>query len=55
MKWLPIVRIEENTAYVQTIRGIEPCEINSSCNAKVGKYALCKSVNNSLIMCEVEA
>ena len=56
MKWLPIVRIEEDTAYVRTIRGIEPCNITNSCsNAEVGQYALCKSESGNLIMVEVEA
>ena len=52
MKWLPIVRMEDNTAYVQTIRGIEPCKMaNSFCrDAEVGQFALCKSVRQTLFM-----
>ena len=56
MKWLPIIRIEENTAYVKTIRGIEPCKITIPIDdVDIGKYALCESVNGNLIMSEVEA
>lgn len=52
MKWLPIVRMEDNIAYVKTIRGIEPCRIaNNFCHdAEVGQYALCKSVRQKLFM-----
>ena len=52
MKWLPIVRMEGNIAYVQTIRGIEPCKMaNSFCrDAEVGQFALCKSVRQTLFM-----
>lgn len=52
MKWLPIVRIEEDIAYVRTIRGIEPCHMaNNFCrDAEVGQYALCKSVEQTLFM-----
>ena len=52
MKWLPIVRMEDNIAYVQTIRGIEPCRMaNNFCHdAEVGQFALCKSVRQTLFM-----
>lgn len=52
MKWLPIVRMEKNIAYVQTIRGIEPCRMaNNFCHdAEVGQFALCKSVRQTLFM-----
>ena len=52
MKWLPIVRMEKNIVYVQTIRGIEPCRMaNNFCHdAEVGQYALCKSVGQTLFM-----
>ena len=52
MKWLPIIRVEDNLVFVQTIRGIEPVRKTSDlCNgASVGDYALCKSVRNNLFM-----
>lgn len=52
MKWLPIVRVENNMMFVKTIRGIEPARIvNGFCNdAKVNDYALCKSVRNNLFV-----
>ena len=52
MKWLPIIRMESNIAYVKTIRGIEPCRLaNNFCyDAEVGQFALCKSVRQTLFM-----
>ena len=52
MKWLPIIRIEDDIVFVKTIRGIEPVRKTSDfCNgACVGDYALCKSIENHLFM-----
>ena len=52
MKWLPIIRVEEDLVFVRTIRGIEPCRMaNNFCHdAEVGQYALCKSVEQTLFM-----
>lgn len=52
MKWLPIIRVEEDLVFVRTIRGIEPVRKTSDiCNgATVGDYALCKSVRSNLFM-----
>lgn len=52
MKWLPIIRVEDNLIFVKTIRGIEPVrKANLECEgANVGDFALCKSVRNNLFM-----
>ena len=52
MSWLPVIRVEDNTIFVKTIRGIEPCrKANLDCeNVDEGDLALCKSIHNHLFM-----
>lgn len=52
MSWLPVIRVEDNTIFVKTIRGIEPCrKANLDCeNVDEGDLALCKSIRNNLFM-----
>lgn len=50
--YLPVARVEDDTIFVKTIRGIEPCrKANLHCeNVKIGDFALCKSIHNTLFM-----
>ena len=50
--WLPILKVEDNMVFVQTIRGIEPArKANIKCSeVKAGDLALCRSVQNHLFM-----
>lgn len=52
MSWLPVIKVEDNTIFVKTIRGIEPCrKANLNCEeVETGDLALCKSVRNNLFM-----
>ena len=51
IQWLPVVRVDDSI-FVKTLRGIEPVrKANLKCeNIKVGDYAICKSIRNSLFM-----
>lgn len=52
MSWLPVLRVEDNTIFVKTMQGIEPCrKANMNCeNIAIGDLALCKSIKNNLFV-----